>query len=142
MTAQEAFDFLGEGTRTGHLATVRADGRPHVKPIWYVLEGTAESFVVLFTTWHESVAGRNLARDGRAALSVDAATPPYSFVIVQGTVDLVDDPELLRDAATRLGGRYMGRDRAAEYGARNGVAGEYLVRLTPARVTAEKDLAD
>lgn len=142
MTAQEAFDFLTAGTRTGHLATVRADGRPHTKPIWYVLEGTAESFVVHFTTWHESVAGRNLAREGRAAMSVDAAAPPYSFVIVQGTVELLDDQELLSHYAARLGGRYMGEDRAAEYGARNGVAGEYLVRLTPTRVTAEKDIAD
>ena len=31
--------FVSEGTRTGKLATVRADGRPHVVPIWFVLDG-------------------------------------------------------------------------------------------------------
>ena len=30
--------FLLEGTRTGKLATVRADGTPHVTPIWFVLD--------------------------------------------------------------------------------------------------------
>jgi hypothetical protein len=36
----------------------------------------------------------------------------------------------------------MGAARAEEYGARNGLAGELLVRLRPARVTSAFDLAD
>ena len=35
----------------------------------------------------------------------------------------------------------MGVGRAAEYGDRNGVPGDLLVRLRPARVIAERDLA-
>ena len=31
--------FVSEGTRTGKLATTRHDGRPHVVPIWFVLDG-------------------------------------------------------------------------------------------------------
>jgi hypothetical protein len=31
--------FLSEGNRTGKLATVQAEGRPHVTPIWFVLDG-------------------------------------------------------------------------------------------------------
>ena len=31
--------FLLYGTRTGKLATVREDGRPHVVPIWFVMDG-------------------------------------------------------------------------------------------------------
>ena len=30
--------FLTSGTRTGKLAVVRADGRPHVTPIWFDLD--------------------------------------------------------------------------------------------------------
>ena len=65
MTAQETWDFLMEGTRTAHLATVRADGRPHVKPGWYELSGAPGDFQLVFTTGAATVAGRNLRRDGR-----------------------------------------------------------------------------
>lgn len=36
----------------------------------------------------------------------------------------------------------MGRDRAQEYGDRNGVPGELLVRLVPDRITAVRDVAN
>jgi hypothetical protein len=32
----------------------------------------------------------------------------------------------------------MGEGRAAEFGARNGVPGELLIRLTPARIIAQR----
>ncbi len=44
--------------------------------------------------------------------------------------------------AAVIGGRYMGADRAEEYGRRNGVAGEMLVRLRPTRIVSAADLAD
>jgi hypothetical protein len=36
----------------------------------------------------------------------------------------------------------MGVDRAEEYGARNGVEGEYLVRVTPTKVIAKAAISD
>jgi hypothetical protein len=36
----------------------------------------------------------------------------------------------------------MGSERAAEYGERNGVPGELLVRITPTRIVAQADIAD
>jgi hypothetical protein len=48
--------------------------------------------------------------------------------------------ELLR-FATEIGGRYMGPERAEEFGQRNAVPGELLVRVTPERVIAEADVA-
>ena len=126
--------------RTGKLATVRADGRPHVAPVWYVVDDGDGSLV--FTTGESTVKGRNLRRDPRAALCVDDDRPPFSFVVVEGVAEIDDDPDELRRWATRLGGRYMGAERAEEYGARNGVPGELLVRLRPGRVTSAFDLAD
>jgi hypothetical protein len=41
-------------------------------------------------------------------------------------------------AAARIGGRYMGAGQATEFGARNGVPGELLVRVTLARVIAQR----
>ena len=142
MTAGQTWDFLMAGTATAHLATVRADGRPHVKPVWFELAGEPGDFQVVFTTAADTVAGRNLRRDGRVMLSVDDPVPPFAFVSVEGQAELSEDPAELLAVATRLGGRYMGAGRAAEYGARNGVPGELIVRVTPARVVAQRDIAD
>jgi PPOX class probable F420-dependent enzyme len=141
MTDEEAYDFLGAGTRTGHLATARADGRAHVKPVWFVLDGTPEGFTLLFNTGEDTVAGRNLARDPRLTISVDDPNPPFAFVIIEGTAELITDPPQLQESAAEIGGRYMGAARAEEYGKRNGVPGELLVRVTPTKVIAVKDLA-
>jgi PPOX class probable F420-dependent enzyme len=131
-----------EGTRTAHLATVRADGRPHVKPVWFELAGEPGNFQVLLTTAAGTVAGRNLRRDGRVTICVDDPVPPYAFVIIEGSAGLSGDPAELLAVATRLGGRYMGAARAAEYGARNAAPGELIVRVTPARVLAQRGIAD
>lgn len=137
MTPDEVRTFLLTGTRTGKLASVRADGRAHVAPIWFLLDGED----LVFTTWHESVKARNIRRNPQVSLCVDDQTPPYAFVIVEGTAVLEDDPTLLKQWATRIGGRYMGDDKAEAFGERNSVPGELLVRLTPSKIIAQKELA-
>jgi PPOX class probable F420-dependent enzyme len=125
---------------TGKLATVRADGRPHVVPIWFVLDEIDGA--VEFNTGVDTVKGRNLARAGIAALSVDLETPPFTFLMIEGRVTLIDDLDAVRASAARIGARYMGQERGEEYGARNGVPGELLVRLHPDRITGMADLAE
>jgi len=130
--------FVSEGTRTGKLGTTRRDGRAHVMPIWFVLDGDD----VVFMTGATSVKGRTLRRTGMACLCVDDQRPPYSFVTISGPVTISEDQfELLR-FGTALGGRYMGADRAEEFGRRNAVPGELLVRLRAEHVVAEADIAD
>ena len=138
MTEEEWRAFVMEGTRTGKLATARPDGRPHVVPVWFVLDGDD----VVFSTAASSVKGRALRRDRRACLCVDDQAPPFSFVMLDGVVTLGDDLGELREWATRIGARYMGADRGQEFGERNAVAGELLVRLRPTHVLAEAELAD
>jgi PPOX class probable F420-dependent enzyme len=138
MTHEEYREFMREGTRTAKLATVRADGRPHVAPVWFVMDGEE----IVFTTGANTVKGRNLLRDGRVALSVDDEEPPFSFVLVEGTASAEDGAEDLLYWATRIGGRYMGEDRAEEFGRRNGVPGELLVRVRPTKVISFKNIAD
>lgn len=140
MTPEAIRSFLSATpARTGKLATVRADGRPHVAPIWFDLDDDGS---ILFTTGAGTVKGRNLAARGWASLCVDDERPPFSFVVVEGPVELRTDPAELLHWATRIGGRYMGSDRAEEYGRRNGVPGELLVRLRPERTVSAADLAD
>ena len=125
--------------RPGILATTRQDGRPHVAPIWYALD---DDGTIVFTTGAETGKGRTLARTGRAALCVDDDQPPFAFVTIEGAVSLSDDLDEVRRWASVIGGRYMGADRADEFGARNGVPGELVARLTPERVIAAFDVAD
>lgn len=142
MSQQEIFELLSTGTRTAHVASTRADGSPHVAPVWFLADGTAESFVIQFTTSASSVKGRSLQHDSRVALTVDDPHPPFAFVIVEGTAELSEDLDRLLEVATRLGERYMGRDRAVEFGERNAVAGELLVTVRPVKLIGEKDLTD
>jgi len=96
----------------------------------------------MFNTGERTVKGRNLIRDGRAALCVDDERPPFSFVTIEGTVEIISDLIEVRRWAARIGGRYMGAARAEEYGERNGVEGELLIRLRPRAVHSAADLAD
>ena len=136
MTRDEIYAFLREAPRTGHLATVRADGRPHVATIWIAVDGED----IVFTTWETTVKGKNLRRTGYAALTVDDGTPPFSFVALEGPITIDEDLDHLRHWAAVIAGRYMGVERAGEFGARNGVAGELLCRLTPVHLNGTSDM--
>jgi PPOX class probable F420-dependent enzyme len=128
--------FLGAGTRTGKLAYAGADGRPLVTPVWFIVEDGA----IVFNTGKNTAKGRALARDPRATLCVDVEEPPYAFVQVQGDAELSEDPDELVRTATAIAARYMGQDRAAEFGKRNGVPGELVVRLRPTKVNVVFDM--
>jgi PPOX class probable F420-dependent enzyme len=131
--------LIADPARPGILATTRADGRPHVAPVWYVVEHDG---TIIFTTGEDTVKGRTLRRSGWASLCVDDDVPPFSFVVVEGPVAISEDVAEVRRWAARIGARYMGADRAEEYGERNGVPGELLVLLTPENVVSAADLAD
>jgi PPOX class probable F420-dependent enzyme len=128
--------FISEGTRTGKLATTREDGRPHVVPVWFVLDGDD----IVFSTSASSVKGRDLQRTGVASMCVDDSQPPFAFVTVTGSVAVSDDLDALTGWATVIARRYMGAERAAEFGRRNAAPGELLVRLHAEHVLAETDL--
>ncbi len=125
--------------RTAKLATVRPDGRPHVAPVWYDVD---EDGLLVFNTGDSTVKGRNLRRDPRLSLCVDDDRPPFSFVVVEGVAEISDDLDEVHRWARRLGGRYMGAERAEEYGNRNGVAGELLIRVRPERIISALNIAD
>jgi len=106
-------------------------------PVWFDLDGDE----VVFTTWHRSVKARTLRRDPRVCICVDDERPPFAYVMLEGTATLSDQPEQLKSWATRIAARYMGPEQAEAYGARNGVAGELLVRVRPSAVVAEEGIA-
>jgi hypothetical protein len=137
MSVEQWRAFLEEGTRTAKLATVRRDGGPHVVPIWFVLDGED----LILTTGRDSVKGRAIRRDGRAALCVDDEAPPFRFVAIEGTATASEDLDELRHYTTLIARRYMGPERAEAFAARNAVPGEMLVRIRPERVLAVDEVA-
>jgi PPOX class probable F420-dependent enzyme len=138
MTEAEWRAFVSAGTRTGKLGVTRADGSPHVTPIWFVLDG----WDVVFNTGANSIKGRVLRKNPRVSICVDDDTPPFSYVLITAEATIVEDLAEVRKWATELGARYMGADRAEEFGARNGVPGELLVRARISKVIANRDIAD
>ena len=139
MTRDEWRAFLRDPARPAMLATVRPDGRPHVAPIWIVVD---DDDTVVFTTGADTVKGRAVQSDARVALCVDDDQPPFSYVLVEGTAAVSTDLDDMLEWATRIGGRYMGEERAEAFGRRNAVEGELLVRVTPSRVVARKNISD
>ena len=135
--SERVASFLSTGTRTGMLGYVAADGRPLVAPVWFVVQDGQ----LVFNTGRATAKGRALERDPRVVICVDDPHPPYSFVQVQGVVTVSEDPQDLLDTATRIGARYMGVDRAEEFGRRNAVPGELVVRVRPTKVNSAFDIA-
>jgi PPOX class probable F420-dependent enzyme len=136
--SDKVVSFLSAGTRTGMLGYVAADGRPLVAPVWFVVDNGQ----LAFNTGRETSKGRALARDSRVVICVDDPHPPYSFVQVQGVAKVTEDPQDVLDIATRTGGRYMGAERAEEFGRRNSAAGELVVRVQPTKVVTGFDITD
>ena len=132
MTLDARRAFLLEGTRTAVLATTREDGRPHAVPIAFVLDDDD----ILFLTNAETVKGRDLLRDPRVTLVVDDETPPFAFVIVEGTAAASHDVANLELFARRINQRYDAGEGTEEFlrFAREELG--MLVRVAPTRIIA------
>lgn len=145
MSKSEIRRFLMRGTFTGKLATVSKKGGSHVVPIWFVVDDrTSKRGIgdIVFTTGSESIKAKNIRFDKRVCICVDDQTPLFSFVAIFGVAKIFPyrQKEVLR-WATKIAERYMGKSKAIVYGKRNSGEGEVLVRITPKRIVAEKDIA-
>ena len=138
LTPAESLDWVFAQPRTAKVATVTASGAPHVAPVWVARDGDH----IMFNTGAGTLKGRSLARDPRVSLCFDDETPPFGFVTISGTAEFIDDTDALLRWATEIGGRYMGADVAEEFGRRNAVPSELLVRVTPTKIVGVLNLSD
>ena len=70
------------------VATTRADGRPHLMPVWAVWDGGA----LWFSSSVGSRKARNLAAEPRCSIATDNAWEP---VVLEGIANVVTDPDAL-----------------------------------------------
>jgi PPOX class probable F420-dependent enzyme len=80
MSRQQWHEFVMDGTRTGKLATMRANGAPHVVPVWFLIDTVDGRDEIVFTTGADSVKGKSLRRDPRCSMCVDDEIAPYAYV--------------------------------------------------------------
>lgn len=133
MTASQRRAFLLAGTRTAKVASTRKDGRPHVVPVWFLLDGDD----LLFVTSGSSVKGHTIRREGRAAVCVDDDRRPYAFAMLDARASTSHDHDEVPGWSIRIAERYMGRELANEYGELKAGEGMMLVRVTPETAITE-----
>ncbi|HYY71757.1 MAG TPA: PPOX class F420-dependent oxidoreductase [Nitrososphaeraceae archaeon] len=139
MTKDEIRNFLLQGTFTGKLGTINKNGSPHIVPIWFTLDNKDH---ILFTTGDTSVKAKNIQRDNRVRLCIDDQVPLFSFVTIDGIAEIISNkPTEIYKWAKIIAARYMGNDKAEEYGKRNSSEGEFLIKIKPTKVIGQKDIA-
>ena len=132
----EASGFLQAGTRTAKVATVSAQGGPHVAPVWFIVDGRD----LVLSTSSRSVKARNLNHDPRVAVTVDDETPPFAFVSITGHAELIPRPDDFLSWTSRIATRYVGNERGPEMGKLCTEMDDLLVRISIDAVVARADV--
>jgi PPOX class probable F420-dependent enzyme len=100
MTREEIDEFLAP-PRLCHFATVDGEGRPRVRPLWYLWRGGEFLFTTRLDARHT---GRDLKAHPRVAVSIASEDRPYRAVVAHGQPEVVEKTEeLLLAVSTRYG---------------------------------------
>jgi hypothetical protein len=114
LTPGERDAFLQQPAILCRIATIKADGAPHVTPVWFICEGGE----VLITPRAGSAWLGNIRRDPRVALTIDEEAGPYRKVTVEGVARIAHDlghDEEWRDLYRRIARRYVPAEGAERY---------------------------
>jgi hypothetical protein len=93
-------------------------------------------------TWHDSIKAKNIKNNPKVSLWFDDQAPPFSFVIVEWTAEIIDEPNDLLRWATSIAARYMREKNAETFGTRNSSEGELLLRIRPNKIIGQKDISE
>jgi PPOX class probable F420-dependent enzyme len=138
MTPNEIHAFIREGSRTGKLATVRKDGRPHCVPVWCWFDDSG----ILFTTMNNTIKAKNIRRDNRVSLVFENESFPYDFVAIEGNAKVLDVTlEEKLEISINIASRYVPEGREEEFGKRNAVSDELVIRVAATKIISAKGVA-
>jgi PPOX class probable F420-dependent enzyme len=128
--------FLDE-ERIVTCASIGPNGRPHLMPLWYVVEDG----LVAAWTFGKSQKVRNLERLPQATLQIEAGRDRYAELrgaMLECDVAIERDPKRVGELGVRLMARYTGSELSAD--ARAGVLQQapkrVLLRFTPTRIVS------
>ena len=107
MTGAELRAFLDE-QRIVQVATIGPNGRPHLMPLWYVVEDGEGDPVLRGWTFAKSQKAKNLERDPRATISIDDGVQYQDLrgVMMECDVEVERDPEAVVPYGMALFERY------------------------------------
>ena len=98
------------------ITTLRADGTPHMTPVWHIVDGDE----VVVAVGRDTVKARNVGRNPSVSLCVvegsltrTTSDPPQRWVLVDGTARISEDrvEELVRAVSYH----YLGEEDGAPY---------------------------
>jgi PPOX class probable F420-dependent enzyme len=90
-----------------HVATLDPDGSPQISAVWVMLDGDD----IILNTAVGRTKARNLARDGRVAVSVTDPNDPYRNISVKGhVVQTIGEEQGAGAGINALAKKYIGQD--------------------------------
>jgi PPOX class probable F420-dependent enzyme len=123
----ETYKDLLQKKAFANLATLMADGRPQVTPVWFDLDGSH----IRINSAKGRVKDKNMRRNKNVALSITDPDNPYRHLDVQGEV--VEITEQGADAhIDALAKKYLGKD---QYPYRQPGEVRVIYKIRPDRVT-------
>jgi PPOX class probable F420-dependent enzyme len=127
--SDELKSYLDDSKPFATVATVSADGRPHLTVVWVKRDGED----LLYSTTDERLQGRNIARDPRVTVMINPAENPYTYAEIRGTATITPDPE--GSLLDELSLKYTGKGYR-EFNPNGGddLAHRVIVRITPDKV--------
>lgn len=128
LSDERAWELLREPI-ISFITTLRADGTPHVTPVWHMAEGGE----IVIAVARDTVKARNVRRNPAVALCAAADERPQPWVLVSGEARLSD--EGAADFVRAVSAHYLGAEEAKPY-AEDALAQRdfTLLRISPARV--------
>lgn len=124
---EKSVKLLGE-KNFGFLATVGAEGRPQVTPMWVDSDGD----YVLLNTAMGRVKQKNTMRDPRVAVAVLDMSNPYQYAAIRGRVVEQIRGQTAEDHIDKLAKKYLGKDK---YPFRQAGENRVILKIVPEHVT-------
>jgi len=125
LTPEEVAEFLA-GERVMNIASLGADGWPHLTALWYVMRGTDP----WAWTYAKSQKVKNLERDDRATVLFESGDEYSELkgVMLKTRAHIERDTDKVIDFAEELFAKYQGTQPGAE-GMRDALRGQAVKRV-------------
>jgi general stress protein 26 len=104
MTDAEVIQFLTDGRKILHVATIGSDGMPHLAPMWYVMTGGR----IVFRSFSKSQKIVNLLRDPRLTVVTEEGDSYAELrgISIQANAELVNDHAYIVEVYRKLAEKY------------------------------------
>ncbi|MFC9997451.1 PPOX class F420-dependent oxidoreductase [Nocardia sp. NPDC127526] len=125
---EELEKYVDESKVYATVATIGADGQPHLTVVWLLRDGQD----LIYSTTVSRQQYKNLVRDPRATVLILPPDRPFVYAEIRGKVTLEPDPA--RELPDRAALHFTGKKYAEFNPASVNDAERVIVRITPTKV--------